>query len=464
MNRSRREGTGRQRDRSDGRLLSASTPAPPLVTIAEGCEYAANPLPSHHPLRVLVCDDDPSVGKLIRTLADPMGFSTKLTQSARQFRSSYQATVPDVIVLDLQIGSDTDGVEQIRFLSTSGYANPLILMSGFDDRVLESTERLGKGLGLRVVAALGKPFRGDQLRQILQEVEAEARAKRRLTPVAAKNSGDRMLEDASTRQELEAAASPITGEQLLRAIHRDELALEYQPIVTPDWREVLWLEALVRWEHPHLGRLAPDRFIPIAESELKTIDALTDWVISTALRQYRHLRDLGLVAPVAVNLSGRNLHDLTLPDRIYTMLVQAEVPAHHFCVELTETAVSLDPSKTADILNRLRLMGLQVALDDFGIGYSSLQQLRRLPFSAIKIDRSFVSDLMTSRDSLAIVRSIIDLARNMGLSCIAEGVETETTAGKLIDLGVDALQGYLIARPLPAEQTGDWLRERRPKQ
>jgi EAL domain-containing protein (putative c-di-GMP-specific phosphodiesterase class I) len=380
-------------------------------------------------MRALVLDDDPSIGRLIGTIAAPLGFTTDLTHCAAQFRSSYEATVPNVILLDLQIGDDTDGVEQLRFLSSKGYENPLILMSGFDDRVLGTAEQLAKSLGLCLAAALCKPFRADQLQQVLQRIDAEAQ--------------------------------PITGEQLLQAVELEELALEYQPIVTPDRKEVLHLEALLRWEHPHLGRLAPDRFIPVAENESEVIDAVTDWVVSTAARQYQQLHDLGLVAPIAVNLSGRNLHDVHLPDRIRMRLRDAHVPAEHFCLELTETAVALDPSRTMDILSRLRLMGMQLALDDFGTGYSSLQQLRRLPFSALKIDRSFVADLPTSRDSLAIVKSIIDLARNMGLKSVAEGVETEKVAAAVIELGVDALQGYLIARPLPADQVAGWLRGRR---
>ena len=378
-------------------------------------------------MRALVLDDDPAFGRLVRTIADPVGFVTELTTDAAQFRSRYETDTPDVIVLDLQIGQ-TDGVEELRFLSNQGYRNSLVLMSGFDNRVLATTEHLARSMGLRPVAALSKPVRADDLSRVLQQIKA--------------------------------TLEPASEDQIMEAVRNDELVLEYQPIVSRDRSKIRWLEALVRWDHPQHGRLAPDRFIPIAERSVRAIDALTDWVVAAAARQHRQLRDVGLVAPIAVNVSGKNLNDVNLVDRICDRLEEASVPAGQFGVELTETAAALDPAKTMEILTRLRLKGVHLALDDFGTGYSSLKQLRQLPFSALKVDRSFVVDLTTSRDSLAIVRSTIDLARNMELESVAEGVETEEAAACLAALGVDALQGYLIARPLPSGQLAAWLSTR----
>ena len=378
-------------------------------------------------MRALVLDDDPAFGRLVRTIADPVGFVTELTTDAAQFRSRYETDTPDVIVLDLQIGQ-TDGVEELRFLSNQGYRNSLVLMSGFDNRVLATTEHLARSMGLRPVAALSKPVRADDLSRVLQQIKA--------------------------------TLEPASEDQIMEAVRNDELVLEYQPIVSRDRSKIRWLEALVRWDHPQHGRLAPDRFIPIAERSVRAIDALTDWVVAAAARQHRQLRDVGLVAPIAVNVSGKNLNDVNLVDRICDQLEEASVPAGQFGVELTETAAALDPAKTMEILTQLRLKGVHLALDDFGTGYSSLKQLRQLPFSALKVDRSFVVDLTTSRNSLAIVRSTIDLARNMELESVAEGVETEEAAACLAALGVDALQGYLIARPLPSGQLAAWLSTR----
>lgn len=378
-------------------------------------------------MRALVLDDDPAIGRLVRAIADPVGFHTELTTDACEFRSSYKTGMPDVVVLDLQIGA-TDGVEQLRFLSREGYRNPLVLMSGFDDRVLATTEHLARSMGLRAVAALSKPLRAADLARVLEEIKL--------------------------------ALEPVSENQVLDAVRNNELLLEYQPIVSRDRTTVRWLEALARWDHPRHGRLAPDRFVPIAERSVSIMDAFTDWVVGAAARQHRQLRVIGLGAPIAVNVSGKNLNDITFPDRLYQILQEEGVPAGEFCVELTETAAALDPAKTMDILARLRLKGIHVALDDFGTGYSSLKQLRQLPFSALKIDRSFIVDLATSRDSMVIVKSIIDLARNLELETVAEGVETEEVATRLAALGADGLQGYLIARPLPPSQLAGWLHAR----
>jgi EAL domain-containing protein (putative c-di-GMP-specific phosphodiesterase class I)/ActR/RegA family two-component response regulator len=379
-------------------------------------------------MRALVLDDDPAIGRLVRTIADPVGFVTELTTNALQFRSSYKTDLPDVVLLDLQIG-ETDGVEQLRFLSGEGYRNPLVLMSGFDDRVLATTEHLARSMGLRAVAALSKPLRAADLTRVLDQIKM--------------------------------TLEPVSEDQVLEAVRNGELLLEYQPIVSRDDRtKVCWLEALVRWDHPRHGRLTPDRFISIAERSVRVMDALTDWVVTAAARQHRALRGDGLIAPIAVNVSGKNLDDVGFVDRIFDRLQEADVPPGQFGVELTETAAAMDPAKTMDILARLRLKGIHLALDDFGTGYSSLKQLRQLPFSALKIDRSFITDLTTSRDSLVIVKSIIDLARNLELETVAEGVETEETATCLSTLGVTALQGYLIARPLPSAQLAGWLSAR----
>jgi EAL domain-containing protein (putative c-di-GMP-specific phosphodiesterase class I) len=375
-------------------------------------------------MRALVLDDNLAIGRLVRAVAAPLGFAAELTSSGPEFRSRYRAELPDVILLDLQIG-DSDGIEELRFLSGEGYRNPLILMSGFDDRVLATTEQLARSLGLMPVAALSKPMRSEQLARVLVQVRETGKL--------------------------------LSRADVLEAVQQGQLVLEYQPIVAGDRTQLRWLEALVRWDHPQYGRLPPDRFIPVAERSVEVIDALTDWVVATAADHYARLRRAGVVAPMAVNISGRNLHDVSFPDRVHDRLHAAGVPAGHFCIELTESAAAMNPAQTMDILSRLRLKGVQLALDDFGTGYSSLKQLRQLPFSALKIDRSFIADVTTSRDSRAIVKSTIDLARNMELESIAEGVETEAAAGCLAALHVDAIQGYLIARPLPADQVAEWL-------
>jgi EAL domain-containing protein (putative c-di-GMP-specific phosphodiesterase class I)/DNA-binding CsgD family transcriptional regulator len=195
----------------------------------------------------------------------------------------------------------------------------------------------------------------------------------------------------------------------------------------------------------------------VAESDTATIDALTDWVIGAAVEAYQVLTELGVSVPLAVNISTLNLHDRSLPDRLEQRMRAGGMPMQHLCLEVTESAIFKDIKCAMEILTRMRLKGVQLSIDDFGAGYSSLKLLRQMPFTEIKIDRSFVGDATTSRDSEAIVKSIIDLAANMDMRCVAEGVETTETAELLEQMGVCDMQGYLIAPPMPVEAVPAWL-------
>ncbi|HXE52665.1 MAG TPA: EAL domain-containing protein, partial [Tepidisphaeraceae bacterium] len=198
-------------------------------------------------------------------------------------------------------------------------------------------------------------------------------------------------------------------------------------------------------------------FLPIAESDPATIDALTEWVFDATTSAWLTLASQGVRVPIAANVSGRNLHDRSLPDRLAERLHRAGMPAEMLCLEITESAAFDDTARIMDILGRLRLKGMQLAIDDFGTGYSSLKMLRQMPFCAIKIDQSFVTDLTSSRDSRAIVKSIIDLASNMEMESIAEGVDSEPVAALLEQMNAGSLQGHLIARSMPVAAVAGWL-------
>ena len=193
----------------------------------------------------------------------------------------------------------------------------------------------------------------------------------------------------------------------------------------------------------------------LAEANQQTIDRLTDWVLSAAAAHARALRQLRLPIPIAVNISGANLRSVEYPDHIESLL-GAGIEPGSLIFEVTESVAARNPS-AADILTRLRLKGFGLSIDDFGTGYSSLEALRRIPFSSIKVDQTFVADLAWSKDSLAIVNSVIALARSMNLASVAEGVETLEIANQLIDLGIDHLQGYYYSRPSPFPQLVPWL-------
>ena len=243
--------------------------------------------------------------------------------------------------------------------------------------------------------------------------------------------------------------------ELRRAISHDELVLHYQPKARVSDGRIDALEALVRWQHPTLGLLPPDRFVPLAEPT-DLIERLTEWVLARAITDIRDLGpDMEHVA-VAVNVSARSLGRQDFADRVIDTLDVLGVDHHRLIVELTETALLVDPPRAAAVLAELASAGVAVSIDDFGVGQTSLGYLSSLPLEELKIDRSFVADIPSNEAHLAIVRSIVDLGHNLGFRVVAEGVETDEVLGALGDADCDLAQGFLIARPMPLSKLIEW--------
>ncbi|GAB3956743.1 putative bifunctional diguanylate cyclase/phosphodiesterase [Streptomyces sparsus] len=245
---------------------------------------------------------------------------------------------------------------------------------------------------------------------------------------------------------------------LRRALEAGEVDLHYQPKVRFDG-EVAGLEALVRWVHPERGKVPPDEFIAIAESS-GLMPHLTEYVLEAALRQVARWRSVGLTAPVAVNISPRDVHSPGFAGAVAARLARHGVPAGSLQLEITEHVLLEDPQQAAITLAGLTGHGVKMSLDDFGTGYSSLVHLRRLPVSELKIDRSFVARLAHDTQDAEIVRCTVDLAHSLGLLVVAEGVEDDETWERLRDLGCDAVQGWLVAAAMPPEEATVWLRAR----
>ncbi len=239
--------------------------------------------------------------------------------------------------------------------------------------------------------------------------------------------------------------------ELRHAIPHNQLIVHYQPKIPLSNRHTPAVEALVRWQHPELGRLSPDDFIPLAE-QTGLIKPLTEQVLESALCQCQAWRHQGLDARFSVNISTRTLVDQDLPTTIQTLLERYHIPPTHLQLEITESRTISDVQRAQSVLHQLHAIGVTIAIDDFGTGYSSLSQLQQLPVDEIKIDRSFVTRMQANHDDAILVRSIIDLARNLGLHVTAEGVETAATHQTLTQLGCDYAQGYFYARPLPADE------------
>jgi diguanylate cyclase (GGDEF)-like protein len=250
----------------------------------------------------------------------------------------------------------------------------------------------------------------------------------------------------------------LAGE-LRRAIAGNELVLHFQPKAELETGGIVGVEALVRWQHPERGFIPPNDFVPIAE-RTGLIKPLSRHVIVTALRQCSAWRAAGIDLHVAVNLTIPDLLDLELPDFIETQLRENGVRPDQLELEITESTILADPFRVRQVLTRLNEMGLRLAIDDFGTGYSSLAYLRRLPVQAIKIDRSFVMDMCDNANDATIVRSTIDLGKNLGLDVVAEGVETQEAWDALRVQGCTLAQGYFIGRPMPADELAALLEER----
>lgn len=244
--------------------------------------------------------------------------------------------------------------------------------------------------------------------------------------------------------------------ELRDAIERDQLVLHYQPKIGIAEGQVVGTEALVRWQHPRRGLLYPDMFITAAE-HTGLIAPLTRWVMIEALRRSQEARRECTPCPVSVNLSARSLHDATLVELVTETLEITGAGPEQLMLEVTESAIVLDPTRAMDTLTALNRIGVKISIDDFGTGYTSLASIRRLPVNEIKIDRSFVGGMLSDKNDAMIVHTLVDLGRNLGLKVVAEGVESQDVLDALAVFECDEAQGYFISRPQPYDALRQWL-------
>jgi EAL domain-containing protein (putative c-di-GMP-specific phosphodiesterase class I) len=373
--------------------------------------------------KVVVLDDEAMIRQLVAEVAQTCGWESFDTGDPDVFEAEVRRQRPEAVVLDLLM-PNVDGIEVLRELATLLTNIPILILSGMDGRLLESTMQLGQARGLTMAGCIQKPFRAETLRSLLQKIST--------------------------------GLGEISEKMLDEAVEHDELELHYQPYLDLQSRRIVGAEALARWQHPQRGTILPSAFIPMAEkSEL--IGKVTDLVLAKAIAQAAVWNERVATLDVSVNLSARSIRDIAFPDQVLRLCRKHSLDPARIVFEITETAAMQDPVMLMDVLTRLRLKGFRLSIDDFGTGYSSLAQLRRLPFSELKVDLSFVSTMMTSRDSEIIVRTIIDMAHNLGLRTVAEGVETSVILEHLRELDCNIAQGYFIGRPMPPQQIPSFL-------
>jgi len=376
--------------------------------------------------RLLILDDDPGALHFLAEIGRRCQYEVALAESSADFREAYERFDPTLLLLDLHYDQG-DGIDVMAFLKRHECRARIILVSGVDARTLEAARRIGLNHGLAIVGATEKPVPFDVLEALL------------LT--------HRDPEPAEWAAELQ------------RAIDFDGLTVFYQPKARVVDGRLVGFEALARWFHPTRGEISPEHFIQLAEATGQ-IAPLTYLVLAHAIADHTAWAAAGHRLTVAVNISAALLRRDDFVDTLCELLEGHRMPPDCLILEITESVAIRSPSLAIEVLGRLRLRGFHVPLDDFGAGYSNLAILARLPIDELKLDKSILKAASETRDGLTIVGAIAQLARELGLRTVAEGIEAFQSGGWLADIGVDQVQGYGIAPPMPSNEVLTWIDRR----
>ncbi|MGD9661767.1 MAG: EAL domain-containing protein [Porticoccaceae bacterium] len=391
------------------------------------------------PQRLLVFDDEIDVSFTLCAIAETAGFETSATTSSADFFHQLTNWRPTHLIIDLQM-PNIDGVEILHTLADLDCNATVIITSGLGIRVLEAAGRAATENGLRVSGVLPKPFTPRTLRALLGK--------------------DANLLTAPPQQS-HPHDLDIGEAELQLALERQQFIPWYQPKISCASGEIVGFECLARWQHSTLGLIMPDRFIPVAERS-GLINQLSRQIFAQALTWHGESFQ-GTPIKIALNMSARILTDKDFPRWLMEQCSQSHVQPSQVILEITETSTLEDPIAMLEFLTQFRIKGFNLSIDDFGVGYSSMIQLARLPFSEMKIDKMFIMTASQSEESQKIATAIAGLGRALELYVTAEGVEDQWTLNFLREIGCDAAQGYLIARPMAANAALAWAQSRAPK-
>ncbi|KPG01252.1 diguanylate phosphodiesterase [Rhodopseudomonas sp. AAP120] len=386
-------------------------------------------------LRILVVDDDPVQGAVICGVCHRLGHQPVFAASYQAAADLISGDTFDCYTLDLSLG-DRDGIELLRLIAADSGGRRVIVISGCDQRILSATVRMAHAAGIVDAVSLPKPI---DLRSLREALTFDAAGR------------------SSARQRSETSARPISAEDLSRGLAGDELYAVFQPKVHLGSGQVVGCEALARWDSPSFGAVRPDVFIPLAERS-GAIKPITLRMLRESMRMARRFVRQDPSFVVAANLSATLLTDTTILQEIEQMLDETGVPARSLMIEVTESTAMSDVDRAMDVLLRLRIKGVGISMDDFGTGYSSLSALARMPFSELKIDRSFVKDCLVDPDMWKVVAASVAIAHQYKMKAVAEGIEDPETWRALAELGCDIGQGYGISRPLKRDAFDGWYR------
>ena len=344
--------------------------------------------------------------------------------------------IPAVMLLDLEMPV-MDGIEVLQQLAHLPHKPAVVLASSSDEVLISAVATMAEALGITLLGAFRKPVNPADLADALNSYNGDL---------------------CSVNLAEQCDSTNTTVEQLKTALDRATIQVYYQPKIDLETMAVAGVEALARWKNPRGGWIPPSVFIPLAE-EHDLIGDLTLSVLDQVLQDMNSWWEQGQYIPVAINLSAKCLAEFNLANEIIQRVIRQGIPAHYLTFEITESALVVDLPSALATISRLRLKGFGVSIDDYGTGFSSMQQLSRFPFSELKIDRSFIQDAPTRLYLRNILKSAIEMGQRLGITTVAEGVETEAELDLLKSLGCKQVQGFLLARPMPGCELMGWVEQ-----
>lgn len=389
-------------------------------------------------LRVLLLDDDRFMHEFVGDLLSDLGVKETLVakDGADGLRVlSNQEGVFDLLICDIEMPG-MDGIEFLRNIASQGYAGHIALLSGIDASLLRAAERLANAHGLKIVGVMEKPVKIEALKDIFAKIS--------------------LLNKENIGSPIDAHKKKVfSADEIKQGMADDQFDVYVQPKVFVQDKRISGVECLARWHHPQFGLVSPDDFISIIE-ENNLIYDFTLMVFKKSVAQLAEWKQQGLDLKVAINLSMDNLDRTDLPETFEAILQKTNISSNQIILELTESKLGKNIALSLDILTRLRLKGFELSIDDFGTGFSTMETLRNLPFTELKIDQTFVRNAFEDPSSRAIIESSIQLAKTLNLNLVAEGVETQGEWDLITTLGCDCVQGFFVARPMPRAEFANW--------
>ena len=387
-------------------------------------------------MRILVLDDDSFMLEFITHLLKELGVSEVLVagngRGGLHVLAGHEGVI-DALICDIEM-SGMDGIEFLRNLADQNYRGKIVLFSGVDDGLLKAAERLAIARGLNVVGTLNKPVTLGAMADILEQ----------------------MAKPSLEIQDSDKIKQVFDVSEIEQALLTDRIDIYYQPKISAVTGHVTGVECLARWRHPQYGLILPDNFVPVIE-QTGLIGDFTRYVLRKSSLQLGLWLRQGMDLKISVNVSMENLDRFNLPEIYEQAVRECDVPIERVMLEITENKLGKDFAQTLDILTRIRLKGFGLAIDDFGKGYSSMETLKHMPFNELKVDRLFAHGAATDSATRAILESSIKLGRVLNLNVVVEGIETEADFRLAVELGCDEIQGYFIARPMPAGDFIEWF-------